>query len=231
MALSHTWGKVKLTTLTASLFKYKINYTNLPQTFKDAIVIARKFRQAFDVRYIWIDILCIIQDSMADWAQEATKMGQIYKNAFCVLAATSGVDGNSGLFFDCNPLSLCPVSLNLKMENHAQKKFICENGRGFETDIQESPLLRRARVVQERTMAKRVLHFTAHQLYWECVTMEASEAHLNDLIRKPYPLNKNWSSYDFKIKRSRGKLMIQANHMKTYTVFGLILSIITHVVD
>src|ERR1700760_2111274 len=65
-ALSHCWGSldyVKLTTATFESFRLRIPSEALPKTFKDAIKIA----QFFGFRYLWIDSLCILQDSTEDW--------------------------------------------------------------------------------------------------------------------------------------------------------------------
>lgn len=53
--------------------------SSLPRTFRDALQIARHC----EVRYIWIDCLCIVQDKDLDgknpeWDREAVKMGDIY---------------------------------------------------------------------------------------------------------------------------------------------------------
>ncbi|EPE35701.1 HET protein [Glarea lozoyensis ATCC 20868] len=40
------------------------------------------------IRYIWIDSLCIIQDSAEDWKAEAMMMGSYYQNAWATIAAT-----------------------------------------------------------------------------------------------------------------------------------------------
>lgn len=48
----------------------------IPQTFRDTI----HFVRCLQVRYLWIDSLCIIQDDAQDWEQEAALMG-IARNA------------------------------------------------------------------------------------------------------------------------------------------------------
>lgn len=54
------------------------------------------------VEYIWIDSLCIIQDSEDDWRMKSARMGDVYKYASCNIAATEAKDGESGLFTDRN---------------------------------------------------------------------------------------------------------------------------------
>jgi hypothetical protein len=63
--LSHRWGiqqPLRLLYNNASEFRRKILWASLSKIFQHAIVFARKL----DIAYIWIDSLCIIQDSKDD---------------------------------------------------------------------------------------------------------------------------------------------------------------------
>ncbi|KAI0120657.1 hypothetical protein BJ170DRAFT_588982, partial [Xylariales sp. AK1849] len=51
--------------------KSKIVISALPRNFVHAVHVTRRF----GVRYLWIDTLCIIQDSADDWQTELLKMG------------------------------------------------------------------------------------------------------------------------------------------------------------
>lgn len=75
--LSHCWGGIniqKLENETLSPMLKGISISTLPQTFQDAITITRRL----GLRYLWIDSLCIIQDSTEDWARESSMMGLVY---------------------------------------------------------------------------------------------------------------------------------------------------------
>lgn len=65
----------------------------LLKTFEEAITIARKSQSWFGVEYIWIDSLCIIQDSEKGWQTEAARMGEVYDYSFYNLAATEADSG------------------------------------------------------------------------------------------------------------------------------------------
>ena len=70
IALSYCWGPTQLlSTEIGNLgeMEKSIPVEILPQTIRDAFLVARKL----DIRYIWIDTLCIIQDSEEDWHSEA----------------------------------------------------------------------------------------------------------------------------------------------------------------
>lgn len=59
--------------------------SSLPPLFTDAI----KFTRKLGLNYLWIDALCIIQDSAEDWSSESAKMTEIYNNAYLTIAADS----------------------------------------------------------------------------------------------------------------------------------------------
>jgi hypothetical protein len=70
MTLSHCWGKLPIKVLTTKDLKdmkNSISWNELPKTFQDAILITKKLA----IDYLWIDSLCIIQDSKDDWAKES----------------------------------------------------------------------------------------------------------------------------------------------------------------
>jgi hypothetical protein len=75
-ALSYCWGKgstlLKTTQSTLETFKDHIPWEKLPRTLQDAVVITRKI----GLKFLWIDCLCIVQDSRSDWEIEATKICQ-----------------------------------------------------------------------------------------------------------------------------------------------------------
>ena len=103
ITLSHRWGtgnQIVLTKASLPAMSQRIDFANLSQTYQDAIAITR----LLGLRYLWIDSLCIIQDSMVDWQTEAAKMGDIFKFSFCTIAASWASSDSEGCFFDRGPL-------------------------------------------------------------------------------------------------------------------------------
>lgn len=95
--LSHCWeeGRCQPLQTTSRNFKdheKEIHFHSLPQTFQDAIIVARKL----GFRYIWIDSLCIIQDSPKDWQMECTKMADIYRYSSVTIAGAGASDSHAG---------------------------------------------------------------------------------------------------------------------------------------
>lgn len=61
---------------------------DVPPTSTDAIQVALRL----DIQYIWVDSLCIIQDSKRDWRREASRMADVYSKAYFTIFA----DGRPG---------------------------------------------------------------------------------------------------------------------------------------
>lgn len=69
---SHSWGSLQLVTLSQGnleAFKSRITPEASPRTFHEAIIFAPRL----GIDYLWIDSLCIIQDSDLDWKREFGK--------------------------------------------------------------------------------------------------------------------------------------------------------------
>ncbi|PVH88190.1 hypothetical protein DL98DRAFT_649055 [Cadophora sp. DSE1049] len=84
IALSHCWGGhqiIKTTSSNLTAMKKTIKWDSLPHTFQDAISVARELQ----IRWVWIDSLCILQDDKADWEIEAAQMGTYYQKLFLPL--------------------------------------------------------------------------------------------------------------------------------------------------
>lgn len=97
VALSHSWGKSHRLTLTSSnlaTLKNGINKDDIPQTFKDAVIICR----SLGIEYLWIDSLCIIQNDTADWEHEASRMSDLYTNSYFTISALHSADDSEGCF-------------------------------------------------------------------------------------------------------------------------------------
>lgn len=94
--LSHRWGqtspsKTRKNNIEEHLRRIPID--SLDPAFTDAILVTRKL----GVRYLWIDSICIIQDSGEDWEKESSHMGNVYMNGVVNIYASASE--NSSLPF------------------------------------------------------------------------------------------------------------------------------------
>lgn len=165
--LSHCWGgEVPLTTTTTTLESRKlcILYLSLPRTFQDAVIMTRKLR----IRYLWIDSLCILQDSRADWEKESTVMGEIYASGYLNIAARGATNAGSGCFISRVPEPpACRLIYESPDRSATGSMYIRDPSYQIER-LKDAPLDKRGWVLQERLLAPRIVHYGRQQLYWEC---------------------------------------------------------------
>ncbi|KAG6377608.1 heterokaryon incompatibility protein-domain-containing protein [Boletus reticuloceps] len=131
----------------------------LPATIVDAIQLTRQIGE----RYLWVDALCIVQDSQADKASQISVMDQVYGRALLTLIAASGASVRAGL---------PGVRAGSRMLNQH-----VECVQGFHLSIPLPPLSEAATdstwntrgwTFQETALSRRRLYFTKHQIYFEC---------------------------------------------------------------
>ncbi|KAF2866326.1 heterokaryon incompatibility protein-domain-containing protein, partial [Massariosphaeria phaeospora] len=88
LTLSHCWGSadsIKLSYANLDRLLDGFDDQDLPRLFRDCVTVVRRL----GFRYLWIDSLCILQDSTEDWLHEAGRMGDIYRGSICTIAAVS----------------------------------------------------------------------------------------------------------------------------------------------
>ncbi|WAO86313.1 HET domain-containing protein [Fusarium falciforme] len=175
ITLSHCWGKNPIiTTKTTNIEQYKneIPWGELSKTFQEAII----FAGLMGVESIWIDSLCIIQNSAEDWSAEAVKMASYYCNSEFTIAATASTDGAGGLY---HPTPLVETAIEIEgFDPKTQSEFRVGARRPLahlhdaledRTKIVDRfPLLSRGWVYQERILSRRFLHFGPREVHWEC---------------------------------------------------------------
>ncbi|KAH8722520.1 heterokaryon incompatibility protein-domain-containing protein [Phaeosphaeriaceae sp. PMI808] len=178
--LSHCWGKTRLIQLnqdTVQHLRSGIALEQLPKTFREAIVVTRRLQ----VRYIWIDSLCIVQDDLSDWLQEAALMHKVYSNSYCNLSASASLDSSQGLFRTRNPKSLHPTQSKVYVKdfNPVQDYVLCDiyDYHFWVHNVSRCIINKRGWVTQERLLSPRVIHFGSSQLFWECREHDACESY------------------------------------------------------
>ncbi|KAF2107949.1 heterokaryon incompatibility protein-domain-containing protein, partial [Lophiotrema nucula] len=163
LTVSHCWGVSDVLKLTkTNLEKLQEGFTEneLPQLYRDCIQVARRL----GFQYLWLDSLCIIQDSDEDWLEEGWRMGDIYRGSSCTIAAVSCADSTSSLFTKYHPLT------------NSDLYYPASKGEGilrFPYPYREfaEPLYDRAWVLQERLLSPRTLEYTFAGIGWHCEEM------------------------------------------------------------
>jgi hypothetical protein len=151
-------------------FTQGIAFETLPKTFQDAMI----FTIALGIEFLWIDSLCIIQDSEDDWLREALLMSSVYSNSWVNFAATSSRDGHGGLFLSNNALLSRPCFVEASWTGLGAGVYLCLDETAWERRIENGPLNKRGWVLQERLLAPRTIHCAYDQLWWSCAGTRAS---------------------------------------------------------
>lgn len=101
-ALSYCWGKNQTgLTTTDSLQRHltSIDQVEISQTVQDAIACTRSLR----IPYLWVDALCISQDSNEDKRKEIANMKNIYRHSAITIVAASSDCASTGFLEDRPP--------------------------------------------------------------------------------------------------------------------------------
>jgi len=158
--LSHCWGITKpLQLLTCNLDapRKDIPLKSLPKIFQDAVRIARHL----DLTYIWINSLCIVQDSREDWEREAARMEAVHRNSACGIAAADASNGTEGCIYPRNPRWIIPVKIPVRGTSPEVSKVSRQSHRFLPSHT----LYSRGWVLQELLLAPRTLNCGKAQLF------------------------------------------------------------------
>ncbi|EIW59349.1 HET-domain-containing protein, partial [Trametes versicolor FP-101664 SS1] len=167
LTLSYVWGgdqahKTTLSNITT--YEGGIDPTLIPQTIRDAIYVTN----ALGFRWLWIDSLCIIQDSDQDKRRELARMHYIYRYAHLTIIAASAKRIGEGFLQDRSP----PPQVNFN-EPFSSADLILPfvwalwPNRGSD-DLE--PISTRGWCMQEYLMSPRSLIFTSKTLQFRCLT-------------------------------------------------------------
>ncbi|KAB8290026.1 hypothetical protein EYC80_010352 [Monilinia laxa] len=172
-ALSHCWGgKVGTLLATETLRQYRneLPFQSLPANFQDAIMITREL----SIQYLWIDCLCILQDSQNDWEQESQKMETVYQNALVTIYAMSARRSTDGILKSPASLSVNSpyVFMSVTAENETEVAVGVKPEEDFVEGLgklkEDCPLSERAWAFQQDILSPRQIFFGQKQAFWKC---------------------------------------------------------------
>jgi hypothetical protein len=193
-ALSYCWGESqeKAKTIRENLKArlQMVEDSQLPQTIKDAVKVARLLR----FKYLWVDALCIVQDDDTDVAKELEKMSSIYYGATLTISAASAERSSEGFLGD-RVLSKAygGAVFSINYQHHAEdgvdKGSVFLSQHPIYDEFQE-PIDRRGWTLQEHILSRRILRFGSKQTTWKCL----NEHYSLDGGGSPQPMNKDPAS-------------------------------------
>lgn len=195
VTLSHVWGNNQIFQLrqgNTEDMRRSISFHQLPRVFQDAMYISTEL----GIKYIWIDSLCIVQDSKEDWVYEARRMGSVYQHAACNIAIPgsrsssklgSFLKGMAGLQLNPPLFADCVLDFrNIGETPPFKGLYVRAEETALLPSIDASELNHRAWVAQERALSPGIIHFTPETMWWECNHVLANEAFPTVTIHDEY---------------------------------------------
>ncbi|KAH9850211.1 heterokaryon incompatibility protein-domain-containing protein, partial [Lenzites betulinus] len=178
VALSYVWGQDqphKTTKANLSAYTREMDPALLPPSIRDAIYVT----PSLGLHLLWVDTLCIIQDSDEDKVHELGQMHNIYRNAYLTIIAANARSVSGGFLqqrtipesqltlpFICAAPSLSPapevkpnettprVGQIYLTDPHYFNKTV-----GFWGDADRDPIKARAWCLQEYMMSSQTLQY------------------------------------------------------------------------
>jgi hypothetical protein len=170
-ALSYCWGgdqSVMTERCNVQEFFKQLPISELQQTIKDAILTTRKL----GLRFLWIDSLCIIQDSDEDKIQELSTMHEIYANAYVTIVAASAKRCDDGFLQlrhqlpdDRRALNFEAFSIPYRLRGGGFDEVLIQPFQSVRPSLE--PINSRAWTLQEILLSPRLLLYGS-QLWREC---------------------------------------------------------------
>jgi hypothetical protein len=146
-ALSYCWGNSSYGTLTrARLNKYlqHLDVDALPQTLRDAITVTK----SISIPYLWVDALCILQDSDEDKTFEISMMEKVYRDSLVTIVAANSEGVTQGFLQPLKmPISSFTVPFRLSESQFGTMSVQDLDKREYEES--EEPINTRAWTLQE----------------------------------------------------------------------------------
>jgi len=166
--LSYVWGENRNYVLTHGTLEDKIkalDIKQIPQSIRDAIHVTR----SLGLSYLWVDALCIIQDSAEDKRAELRKMRDIYKRSTITIMASSTSSSTDSFLLppEAPVFAVEPFDVSFNLDEGKLSSPITLAYRSFD-QTSNDPINKRAWPLQERVLSTRVLSFSSRGLTWSC---------------------------------------------------------------
>jgi Heterokaryon incompatibility protein (HET) len=174
--LSYCWGSEQPESLTKErLPRYLegIPVSSMPQTIQDAITVTKEL----GLRYLWIDSLCIIQNSKEDKRAEISKMRQIFKHSLVTISAANARSVSQG-FLAPRPQPIPSIRITLRCpDGSGGVVLLYSDGEEPHLRYEESdhPIESRAWTLEEKVLSPRALIYSSTHLRWLCDSSQYSD--------------------------------------------------------
>ena len=167
-ALSYCWGPVQPGVTNSQNFERRrmsIDTQSLSSSIQNAVWITRQL----GLSYLWVDAICIIQDSLEDKVHQLETMAAVYQHSHVTIIATSSESASRGFLNDRKAPLFPKHILPFWTSDKRLTSIGCHRTEELERKPPEfEPLERRAWAFQEDLLSPRRLLFTERAMQYEC---------------------------------------------------------------
>ncbi|KAG7041400.1 HET-domain-containing protein [Colletotrichum scovillei] len=153
--LSYVWGSVDQVKLTSENVRELSRpqgldsvWSHIPTTVRDAMMVCERLGEA----YLWVDALCILQDSARDRKVQILRMRSIYSAAKFTIVAVSARHADEGF----------------QVQRSAAVSPECNSIDDLDTFLAESSWGSRGWCYQEQVLSHRAVFFTSKGIFFQC---------------------------------------------------------------
>ncbi|KAK0625596.1 hypothetical protein DIS24_g11081 [Lasiodiplodia hormozganensis] len=138
------------------------------RTITDAIYVAR----SLEIRYLWIDALCIIQDDPEDVIRELAMMRSIYEGAYLTITAGCTLSSQDSFLDSAIPEAEHPdIQMRFCCQDGAEGSLFLQSQEQYDSKPADDPISARGWTLQEELLSSCILHFGPYSVLWRCATI------------------------------------------------------------
>jgi len=219
LALSYVWGEkqpYKTTENNLGEYSQRINLEYLPRSIQDAIWVTKSCGQ----RFLWVDSLCILQDSKQDKITEISRIPQIFRDAYFTIIASRSSKVSEGFLQDCPDTITSNPHLPILCEDGSTVGIMsvdCSPSWKEDYDSIKLPVNTRAWCLEERLLSVRALVYASDTLHFQCQTIivgVGNAARQAKKAERAFPREAHSSIYILPPDSSVGDLSQKMNHWR-----------------
>ena len=180
-ALSYMWGGPQQFLTTKDSLEARMNridFEDLPGTLRDAVLVCR----AIGILWLWVDVLCIIQDDPQDKLEQVKTMGEVYQNAIMTIVPAFSLGSDQGFLSNTFENVTLPFQRFQEKASGGRQGSVCLIKKQLDTP--RFPIETRGWTMQERLLSTRLLFFHPGRIDWVC-----RESHLFAGSSSSYSVN------------------------------------------
>ncbi|KAF4841385.1 hypothetical protein CGCSCA4_v009552 [Colletotrichum siamense] len=190
VALSYVWGGVssfRLTKSTLGRLRQPGSVSQIRDRLSLTILDTMKLVKLLGLRYVWVDLLCLVQDDPEDLRRGTAVMDNVFERSWLTVIAACGNHANYGL----------PAVTGTRAPQHAMR--ITDKTRlGLYTPLDwalaATVYQTRGWTFQEQALCQRALCFVDNKVFFRCGSDGFSEACLDQPVaKKRHEWEEPWS--------------------------------------